>query len=237
MLNQSKTKRKSKFRSDYPKNFQFDYKDPVGLSKFIMEGGRIIPARISRLSLAQQKKLTLAIKKARVLSLLPNGFDAYNKRGKIAQISAKPFAIDIDKELFENNAQSKENLETTAHSAHSAHSVEDINQDNTGHSTENRERVGFQKDDTGRGTENREMAGFQKDNTGHSTENKEMAGFQKTESKKELFSASESSKRELKGSFESKNSDGKVTAADSQAISDTKAQPEQDPEQNKIERE
>lgn len=94
MLNQNKVKRKSKFRSDYPKSFHFDYKDPVTLSKFVMEGGRIIPARISRLSLAQQKKLTSAIKKARVLALLPMGFDAYDKRGKIEQISMKPFEIE-----------------------------------------------------------------------------------------------------------------------------------------------
>ena len=97
MINQSKNVKRSKFRSDYPKNFKFDYKDPITLSKFIMEGGRMIPSRVSRLSLAQQKKLTTVIKKARVLALLPMGFDAYDKCGRIEQVSAKPF--DIDREI------------------------------------------------------------------------------------------------------------------------------------------
>ena len=41
---------RSKFRPDYPAEFVFDYKDPVTLYRFIMEGGKIVPSRISKLS-------------------------------------------------------------------------------------------------------------------------------------------------------------------------------------------
>ncbi|MBN20536.1 MAG: 30S ribosomal protein S18 [Bdellovibrionaceae bacterium] len=49
----------------------FDYKDLDTLKPFISEGGRIVPARVSRLSKAQQIRLTTAIKRARQLAILP----------------------------------------------------------------------------------------------------------------------------------------------------------------------
>src|ERR1044072_7239700 len=69
---------RSKFRPDYPADFNFDYKDPVTLGRFIMEGGKIVPSRISKLSSAQQKNVAAAIRKARSLGLLPNGTSAYD---------------------------------------------------------------------------------------------------------------------------------------------------------------
>jgi small subunit ribosomal protein S18 len=69
---------RSKFRPDYPADFEFDYKDPVTLGRFIMESGKIVPSRISKLSSAQQKNVAAAIRKARSLALLPNGTAAYD---------------------------------------------------------------------------------------------------------------------------------------------------------------
>ena len=52
-------------------NFVFDYKDPQVLKHFITERGKIVPRRISGLSAKQQRALTRAIKRARMVALLP----------------------------------------------------------------------------------------------------------------------------------------------------------------------
>lgn len=85
---------RSKFRPDYPADFEFDYKDPVTLGRFIMESGKIVPSRISKLSSAQQKKAAAAVRKARSLALLPNGTGAYDTFERPEAISAKPFSIE-----------------------------------------------------------------------------------------------------------------------------------------------
>jgi small subunit ribosomal protein S18 len=85
---------RSKFRPDYPADFEFDYKDPVTLARFIMEGGKIVPSRISKLSSAQQKNVAAAIRKARSLALLPNGTGAYDAFERPETISAKPFSVE-----------------------------------------------------------------------------------------------------------------------------------------------
>jgi small subunit ribosomal protein S18 len=48
-----------------------DYKDVDLLRKFITERGKILPRRITGLTTQQQRVLTLAIKRARVVALLP----------------------------------------------------------------------------------------------------------------------------------------------------------------------
>lgn len=48
-----------------------DYKDVELLSKFLNEQGKILPRRITGLTTKQQTKITKAVKRARVLSLLP----------------------------------------------------------------------------------------------------------------------------------------------------------------------
>jgi small subunit ribosomal protein S18 len=48
-----------------------DYKDVELLRKFVTERGKILPRRITGLTSKQQKALTTAIKRARIVALLP----------------------------------------------------------------------------------------------------------------------------------------------------------------------
>ncbi len=48
-----------------------DYKDPEYLKKFLNEQGKILPRRITGTSIKYQKKVAVAIKRARHLALLP----------------------------------------------------------------------------------------------------------------------------------------------------------------------
>jgi small subunit ribosomal protein S18 len=48
-----------------------DYKDPQALKYFITERGKIVPRRISGACAKHQRELTVAIKRARHIALLP----------------------------------------------------------------------------------------------------------------------------------------------------------------------
>ena len=48
-----------------------DYKDPDYLLKFVNEQGKILPGRLTGTSLKYQRKVSVAIKRARHLALLP----------------------------------------------------------------------------------------------------------------------------------------------------------------------
>ena len=48
-----------------------DYKDVNRLKKFITEGGKIVPRRMSGTCAAHQRLLATAIKRARITALLP----------------------------------------------------------------------------------------------------------------------------------------------------------------------
>lgn len=48
-----------------------DYKDVELLKKFISERGKILPRRVTGTSSKYQRKLTIAIKRARQMALLP----------------------------------------------------------------------------------------------------------------------------------------------------------------------
>jgi len=48
-----------------------DYKDVKLLSRYVNEQGKILPSRITGLSSKMQRELTLAIKRARHLALMP----------------------------------------------------------------------------------------------------------------------------------------------------------------------
>lgn len=60
-------KRLSPIKPDDP----IEYKDVELLRKFITERGKILPRRITGLTAQQQRDLTRAIKRARLLALLP----------------------------------------------------------------------------------------------------------------------------------------------------------------------
>ena len=48
-----------------------DYKDPEFLLKFVNEQGKLLPRRITGTSLKYQRKVSVAVKRARHLALMP----------------------------------------------------------------------------------------------------------------------------------------------------------------------
>src|SRR6266478_2694712 len=62
-------KRVCKFCAD--KAVVIDYKDPQALKYFISDRGKVVPRRISGNCARHQRKVTLAIKRARTIALLP----------------------------------------------------------------------------------------------------------------------------------------------------------------------
>ena len=54
-----------------------DYKDEKRLGRFVTDRGKIVPRRVSGACARHQKQLTVAIKRARVLALLPFTSDLY----------------------------------------------------------------------------------------------------------------------------------------------------------------
>ena|SRR5687767_8559410 len=53
------------------KNVLIDYKDPQTLKYFITDRGKIVPRRISGNCAKHQRKVSLAIKRARMIALMP----------------------------------------------------------------------------------------------------------------------------------------------------------------------
>lgn len=53
------------------KNVRIDYKDSQTLKYFITDRGKMIPRRISGNCAAHQRKVSVAIKRARMIALLP----------------------------------------------------------------------------------------------------------------------------------------------------------------------
>jgi small subunit ribosomal protein S18 len=50
---------------------EIDYKDLATLKQYVSETGKIVPSRVTGTKAQYQRKLALAIKRARYLSLLP----------------------------------------------------------------------------------------------------------------------------------------------------------------------
>ena len=53
------------------KSLKVDYKDVRTLGTFVTEGGKIVPSRVTGNCAKHQRALTVAIKRARILALLP----------------------------------------------------------------------------------------------------------------------------------------------------------------------
>lgn len=83
-----------KYRTDFDADYNFDYKDSATLYRYIGEAGKIVPSRISKLSMRHQRAITRAIKKARNLALLPVGSQAYDDFHRPQILSPKPFELD-----------------------------------------------------------------------------------------------------------------------------------------------
>jgi small subunit ribosomal protein S18 len=84
---------RSKYRQEFSGDHVFDYKDPMSLTRFVSDGGKITPARISKLSISQQKRVSAAVKKSRNLALLPSGSDAHDHHGRSETVSPVPFEV------------------------------------------------------------------------------------------------------------------------------------------------
>ena len=50
---------------------KIDYKDVKLLQRFVSERGKMVPSRITAVSTKKQRELSRAIKRARILALLP----------------------------------------------------------------------------------------------------------------------------------------------------------------------
>ena len=68
-IDTSKTKKYCRFKRSGIK--YIDYKDPNFLMKFVNEQGKILPRRLTGTSLKYQRKVSLAIKRARHIGLMP----------------------------------------------------------------------------------------------------------------------------------------------------------------------
>ena len=75
-LNRNENKKKyCRFKKNGIK--YIDYKDANFLLKFVNEQGKILPRRITGTSIKYQKKVALAVKRARHLALLPYVTDSF----------------------------------------------------------------------------------------------------------------------------------------------------------------
>nr|QXV93428.1 ribosomal protein S18 [Anthoshorea roxburghii] len=70
---------------------QIDYRNIGLISRFISEQGKILSRRVNRLTLKQQRLITLAIKQARILSSLPfiNNENQFERRESTARTTGR----------------------------------------------------------------------------------------------------------------------------------------------------
>nr|YP_010535167.1 ribosomal protein S18 [Dischidia australis]YP_010538446.1 ribosomal protein S18 [Dischidia griffithii]UYA97160.1 ribosomal protein S18 [Dischidia australis]UYC32458.1 ribosomal protein S18 [Dischidia griffithii] len=85
-----KFKSKKSFRRRLPpiqSGDRIDYRNMSLISRFISEQGKILSRRVNRLTLKQQRLITIAIKQARILSLLPflNNEKPFERKESIAR--------------------------------------------------------------------------------------------------------------------------------------------------------
>ncbi len=71
LLGKSYFQRKKGCPFSGPRGREIDYKDVRTLSRFISDTGKILPRHVSGVSASKQRELAQAIKRARMLALLP----------------------------------------------------------------------------------------------------------------------------------------------------------------------
>ncbi len=69
------TRRKKPCSFCIDKATQIDYKDVPRLRRFITERGKVLPRRMTGTCAQHQRMLSMAIKRARILALLPYSID------------------------------------------------------------------------------------------------------------------------------------------------------------------
>jgi small subunit ribosomal protein S18 len=69
--NKSRPSRRSSSLLANDKTLVIDYKNPQLLKAFLTDRGKVVPARISGVSARQQRQITKAVKRARMLALIP----------------------------------------------------------------------------------------------------------------------------------------------------------------------
>jgi small subunit ribosomal protein S18 len=67
----SSSRRRKSCPFSHPNAPKIDYKDIKLLQRYTTERGKIVPSRISAVSAKKQRELTIAIKRARHLALMP----------------------------------------------------------------------------------------------------------------------------------------------------------------------
>lgn len=75
MMNKKRRKKKEFVNFVLTKTTKIDYKSTQRLQKYITERGKILPRRISGTCAKHQRELTVAIKRARNIALLPYTLD------------------------------------------------------------------------------------------------------------------------------------------------------------------
>ena len=75
MINKKRRKKKRVCQFCADKKAKIDYKNTQRLQKYVTERGKILPRRISGTCAKHQRELTVAIKRARNLALLPYTLD------------------------------------------------------------------------------------------------------------------------------------------------------------------
>ena len=71
MINKKRRKKRKVCQFCASKDARIDYKNTQRLQKYVTERGKILPRRISGTCAKHQRELTVAIKRARNIALLP----------------------------------------------------------------------------------------------------------------------------------------------------------------------
>nr|YP_009634404.1 ribosomal protein S18 [Jasminum polyanthum]QBS49415.1 ribosomal protein S18 [Jasminum polyanthum] len=104
-------------RSPIESGDEIDFTNTSLLNRFISQRGKILSRKVTRLTLKQQRLMTIAIKQARILSLLPFVFDdkqvQKKQKKKLQKKQKKKFQRTKSTARTTNEKQTKSNDRTT----------------------------------------------------------------------------------------------------------------------------